>query len=163
VIETERGEIRVELHAEAAPLAVANFVNLAARGFYDGLTFHRVHQGQFIQGGSPTGESTGGPGYVFDNEFAGGLSHSCAGTVSMAGGPNGNGCQFFITLDACPYLDGIHTLFGQVVEGMAAVEAIQPGDRMRRVSIAGDPAPLFARLRDRLAEWNGILDQPATN
>jgi peptidyl-prolyl cis-trans isomerase B (cyclophilin B) len=160
-IETNRGTIRLELFAAHTPQTVANFVNLAQRGFYDGLTFHRVLPRQFVQGGSPTGTSIGGPGYVVDNEFSDELTHSRPGMISMTGGPNGNGCQFFITLDALPYVDGVHTVFGQIVEGQEVVAALAPGDVMTHVEITGDPRVLLERLAPQVAAWNAILDRRA--
>jgi peptidyl-prolyl cis-trans isomerase B (cyclophilin B) len=161
VIETNRGVIQIELHADLTPATVANFVNLVQRGFYDGLTFHRVVPRQFIQGGSPTGSSKGGPGYLVENEFVRELRHSSPGVVSMSGGPGGNGCQFFITLDARPFLDGQHTVFGRVSEGQEVVEAITRGCIMKRVTIEGDATALLDSLAERVAEWNAILDRRA--
>src|SRR5688500_101607 len=121
--DTDRGPIRVELAADKAPLTVANFVNLAKRGFYDGLKFHRVINDFMIQGGCPQGTGTGGPGYKFEDEANNGLGHE-RGVLSMANaGPNTNGSQFFITHVATPWLNGKHTVFGKVVEGLDAVDA----------------------------------------
>ena len=125
VFDTDRGEIKVELFADRAPLTVANFVNLARRGFYDGLNFHRVINDFMVQGGCPQGTGTGGPGYTFEDEFN---DHKVVrGALAMANaGPNTNGSQFFIvTIDEAPWLDGKHTVFGQVTSGMEAVDAIE--------------------------------------
>ena len=112
-IETPRGTIKLELFADKTPKTVANFEKLAKKGFYDGLTFHRVIADFMIQGGCPIGNGTGGPGYTFEDEFVPELRHDGPGTLSLANaGPNTNGSQFFITHVACPWLDGKHTVFG---------------------------------------------------
>lgn len=155
--DTDRGAIRIELAADKAPLTVANFVNLTRRGFYDGLTFHRVIADFMIQGGCPEGTGRGGPGYRFEDETGNGLRHE-RGVLSMANaGPNTNGSQFFITHVACPWLDGKHTVFGKVVEGQDVVDAIRQGDRIRSVRIEGDAEAALAAQADRVAEWNRIL------
>ena len=129
--DTDRGPIKVELAADKAPLTVANFVNLARRGFYDGLKFHRVINDFMIQGGCPQGTGTGGPGYRFEDEANNGLRHE-RGVLSMANaGPNTNGSQFFITHVATPWLNGKHTVFGKVVEGLDAVDAVKQGDTIK--------------------------------
>jgi len=118
-IETSMGDMVVELYADKTPNTVTNFVYLAAKGFYDGLVFHRVIDGFMIQGGCPNGTGRGGPGYEFADEFVPELKHSGAGILSMANaGANTNGSQFFITLKATPHLDGHHSVFGKVTEGM---------------------------------------------
>ena len=123
-IDTDRGPIKLELYPDKAPLTVANFVNLAKRGFYDGLNFHRVIDDFMIQGGCPQGRGTGGPGYKFEDETNTGVRHD-RGVISMANaGPNTGGSQFFITLAPTPWLDGKHAIFGRVLEGMKTVEAI---------------------------------------
>ena len=128
-IVTEKGDIVVELHADKAPKTVNNFVFLAREGFYDGTTFHRVIPGFMAQGGDPTGKGTGGPGYTFEDEFHPDLKHDGPGVLSMANaGPNTNGSQFFITFDATPWLDGHHTVFGHVIEGMDVLLSISPRD-----------------------------------
>ncbi len=142
---TERGDIVVELFADQAPITVENFVNLARAGFYDGTTFHRVIPGFMAQGGDPTGTGRGGPGYQFDDEFIPTLRHNGAGILSMANaGPGTNGSQFFITFGATPHLDGRHTVFGRVTEGMDVVNSIRerdpgrdpnPGDRIDTIEI----------------------------
>jgi cyclophilin family peptidyl-prolyl cis-trans isomerase len=142
---TERGEIVADLHAAGAPLTVENFVNLARAGFYDGTTFHRVIPGFMAQGGDPTGTGRGGPGYQFADEFNASLRHNGPGVLSMANaGPGTNGSQFFLTLDATPHLDGRHTVFGQVAEGMQVLRSIRerdpgrdpnPGDRIDTIEI----------------------------
>ena len=155
--DTDRGPIQVELKPEQAPLTVANFVNLARRGFYDGLNFHRVIDDFMVQGGCPQGTGTGGPGYKFEDEARNGLTHE-RGVLSMANaGPNTNGSQFFITHVATPWLDGKHTVFGKVVEGMEAVDAVRQGDKIKSVTIEGDADAALAAKADRVAEWNRIL------
>ena len=157
LFETDRGTIRVELFADKAPLTVANFVNLARRGFYDGLNFHRVIPDFMIQGGCPEGSGRGGPGYRFEDETANGVPHE-RGVLSMANaGPNTNGSQFFITHVATPWLDGKHTVFGKVVEGLEAVDKVQQGDHIRSVRIEGDADAALAARADRVAEWNRVL------
>lgn len=157
VFDTDRGPIRVELYPDKAPLTVANFVNLAGRGFYDGLDFHRVIADFMVQGGCPQGTGTGGPGYKFEDETGNGVKHE-RGVLSMANaGPNTNGSQFFITHVATPWLDGKHTVFGKVVDGLEAVDRIQQGDGLKSVKIEGDVAPVLAAKAERIAEWNRIL------
>jgi len=159
--QTERGTIKVELAAGKAPLTVANFVNLARRGFYDGLTFHRVIPDFMIQGGCPQGSGTGGPGYRFEDETGNGLSHE-RGVLSMANaGPATNGSQFFITHVACPWLDGKHTVFGKVLEGQDVVDKVEQGDTIRSVTIEGEVDPVLAAHADRVADWNRTLDASA--
>jgi cyclophilin family peptidyl-prolyl cis-trans isomerase len=131
-ISTEKGDIRVELYADKAPITVNNFVFLAREGYYDGVTFHRVIKGFMAQGGDPTGSGSGGPGYRFDDEIHPALKHDQPGILSMANaGPGTNGSQFFITYRDTPHLDGKHTVFGRVVEGMDVVEAIPERDPAR--------------------------------
>ncbi|TAK40220.1 MAG: peptidylprolyl isomerase [Lysobacteraceae bacterium] len=155
--DTDRGPIKVELYPEKAPLTVANFVNLARRGFYDGLNFHRVIADFMIQGGCPEGSGRGGPGYRFEDEADNGVRHE-RGVLSMANaGPNTNGSQFFITHIATPWLDGKHTVFGKVVEGLEAVDKVEQGDHIRKVAIEGDADAVLAAKADRVAEWNRIL------
>ena len=157
VFDTARGPIRIELAADKAPLTVANFVNLAQRGFYDGLSFHRVINDFMIQGGCPEGSGRGGPGYRFEDETSNGLRHD-RGVLSMANaGPNTNGSQFFITHVPTPWLDGKHTVFGKVVEGLDVVDAVKQGDKINSVKIEGDADAALAAKADRVAEWNKIL------
>jgi len=157
VFDTARGPIRVELAPDKAPLTVANFVNLARRGFYDGLSFHRVINDFMVQGGCPEGSGRGGPGYRFENETANGLRHD-RGVLSMANaGPNTNGSQFFITHVPTPWLDGKHTVFGKVVEGLDVVDAVKQGDKINSVKIEGDADAVLAAKADRVSEWNKIL------
>jgi len=139
-IVTNRGAIRLKLHADKAPSTVANFEKLAGEGFYNGLKFHRVLPNFMIQTGCPKGTGTGGPGYTFKDEFHKDLKHSGPGVLSMANaGPNSNGSQFFITHVATPWLDGKHSVFGQVIEGQKVVDAIKQGDVMQKVTVAEEP------------------------
>jgi peptidyl-prolyl cis-trans isomerase B (cyclophilin B) len=157
ILDTDRGTIRVELLADKAPLTVANFVNLAGRGFYDGLNFHRVIADFMIQGGCPEGTGRGGPGYRFEDETDNGVPHE-RGVLSMANaGPNTNGSQFFITHVRTDWLDGRHTVFGRVVEGLDVVDAVRQGDGIRSIRIEGDASAVLAAKADRVAEWNRIL------
>lgn len=129
LIRTARGVIRIALFAREAPRTVNNFVFLARQGFYDGVTFHRVIPGFVAQTGDPTGTGAGGPGYEFEDEFSPALRHDGPGVVSMANaGPNTNGSQFFITYAALPHLDGRHTVFGRVIEGMKVLRRLTPRD-----------------------------------
>ena len=157
IFDTARGPIRVELLPDQAPLTVANFVNLARRGFYDGLGFHRVIADFMVQGGCPEGSGRGGPGYRFEDETGNGVRHE-RGVLSLANaGPNTNGSQFFITHVATPWLDGKHTVFGKVVEGLDVVDAIAQGDAIHSVKIEGDAEAVLAAKADRVAEWNRHL------
>jgi len=119
------GVIKLELFATETPITVQNFMKLCKNGFYYNLTFHRVIDGFMIQGGCPRGDGSGGPGYVIKDEFVASLKHNVPGMLSMANaGPNTGGSQFFITLAPTPWLDGKHTIFGKVIEGMDVVQSI---------------------------------------
>ncbi|MEM7313198.1 MAG: peptidylprolyl isomerase [Planctomycetota bacterium] len=138
-ITTNKGTIRLELHADKTPKTVANFEKLANDGFYNGLKFHRVIADFMIQGGCPNGTGTGGPGYKFEDEFHPELRHNSAGILSMANaGPNTNGSQFFITHGPTPHLDDRHSVFGKVIEGQDVVDTIAQGDVMETVVIADE-------------------------
>ena len=160
IFETSKGTIRVDLLPEKAPVTCANFVNLVNRGFYNGLTFHRVIPDFMIQGGCPQGTGTGGPGYRFEDEFDSALRHSEPGKLSMANaGPGTNGSQFFITHVPTPWLDDAHTIFG-TVEGQAdqdVVNAIAGGDAIESISIEGDASALLESQAARVDEWNKAL------
>jgi peptidyl-prolyl cis-trans isomerase B (cyclophilin B) len=135
-METNKGEIQLELYPQHAPKTVNNFVFLAREGFYDGVGFHRVISNFMIQGGDPTGSGSGGPGYRFEDETRGNPLRHETGVISMANaGPNTNGSQFFITHSPQPHLDGKHTVFGKVVAGQDVVNAIRQGDQMIKVEI----------------------------
>ncbi len=135
-IETNRGNIEIELYPQYAPKTVNNFAFLAGEGFYDGITFHRVISNFMVQGGDPTGTGRGGPGYRFEDEFAGNPLKHETGSLSMANaGPGTNGSQFFITHAPQPHLDGRHTVFGKVTSGQDVVDAIRQGDTMTTVTV----------------------------
>lgn len=135
-VETERGNITIELFEDDAPNTVANFISLAEQGYYDNLNFHRVIPDFMIQGGCPEGTGTGGPGYRFGDECMPNRRHDAPGVLSMANaGPGTNGSQFFITHGAQPHLDGKHTVFGKVTDGLDTVNAIQQGDGMNRMVV----------------------------
>ena len=158
---TARGPIRVRLFADQTPVTVASFVNLVRRGYYDGLSFHRVIADFMIQGGCPDGDGRGGPGYRFQDECRADLRHDRPGVLSMANaGPGTNGSQFFITHVATPWLDGKHTVFGAVVDAtdQAVVDAIEIGDTIERVTLDGDADAVLAAQSARVAEWNAALD-----
>jgi len=128
-LSTDKGEIVVELFADKAPRTVNNFVFLSREGFYDGTIFHRVIADFMAQAGDPTGTGRGGPGYRFADEFHPSLKHSKPGLLSMANaGPGTNGSQFFLTHVPTPWLDGKHTIFGQVIQGMDVLLSIPPRD-----------------------------------
>jgi cyclophilin family peptidyl-prolyl cis-trans isomerase len=165
VIVTDKGDIWLELYPEEAPLTVSNFVNLAQRGYYDSLTFHRVIANFMIQGGDPTGTGSGGPGYKFKDEFAPNRKHDTPGILSMANaGAGTNGSQFFITHVPTPHLDDKrpqsgHTVFGKVLKGQDVVDSIAKGDAMKAVVILGDTSKLFEAQKAQLEEWNAKLDE----
>jgi len=123
---TNKGTVLIKLLPQVAPMHVTNFAYLAKLGFYDGLTFHRVITGFMAQGGCPLGTGTGGPGYQFDGEFSSTVKHTKGGMLSMANaGPGTDGSQFFLTFVATPWLDGKHSIFGEVVEGMDTLKALE--------------------------------------
>ncbi len=159
VMHTSKGDINLSLFAEKAPATVANFVNLVNRGFYDGLSFHRVIPDFMVQGGCPQGTGTGGPGYRFEDECDPSLKHDTPGKLSMANsGPGTNGSQFFITHVATPWLDGRHTVFGAVVssDDQAVVDSIAVGDTISGVDISGAES-LLSSQANRITEWNAEL------
>ena len=159
VVHTNKGDIKLRLFADKAPVTVANFVNLAKKGYYDGLTFHRVMPDFMIQGGCPQGTGTGGPGYRFEDECTPELKHDAPGKLSMANaGPGTNGSQFFITHVETPWLDGRHTVFGEVLDAddQATVDAIEAGDVMQSIDIEGADEVLAAQA-GRVSAWNDIL------
>jgi len=124
---TNKGEMRIKLLHETAPMHVTSFIYLSRLGFYDGLDFHRIIPGFMAQGGCPLGTGTGGPGYKYDGEFEGDVRHDRAGLLSMANaGPGTDGSQFFLTFVPTPWLDGKHTIFGEVVDGTQTLQAIEP-------------------------------------
>lgn len=161
VLTTDRGTIRLKLFADIAPLTVANFVNLIQRGYYNGLKFHRVIPDFMIQGGCPNGVGNGGPGYRFEDECSPKARHAKAGMLSMANaGPGTNGSQFFITHTATDWLDGKHTVFGEVVSDadQTVVDAIRQGDVIQSAVVEGDASALLASQAGRISQWNAILN-----
>ena len=159
-IETNKGTINLNLFDSKTPKTVANFVNLAQRGYYDGLTFHRVIDNFMIQGGCPNGDGRGGPGYNFKDEFDSELRHDQPGVLSMANaGPGTNGSQFFITHVETPWLDGKHTVFGKVVadSDQEVVNSISQGDTINSVTIEGDVDALLSTVEE-VNNWNELLD-----
>ena len=161
-IETGKGKIRLKLFADQVPVTVGSFVNLANRGYYNGLKFHRVIDHFMIQGGCPYGIGTGGPGYQFEDEFVPGLRHDKPGVLSMANaGPGTNGSQFFITHVPTPWLDNKHTVFGKVLgeEDQDVVNRIVQGDKIVSITIEGDAAPLMQQIQSRTREWDEHLNR----
>lgn len=161
IIKTSKGDIRISLYDEKTPVTVGNFVNLANRGFYNGLKFHRVIDNFMIQGGCPIGTGTGGPGYRFEDECTPELPHDKPGILSMANaGPGTNGSQFFITHVPTAWLNGKHTVFGSVAgeEDQKVVNSIKQGDIIESVTFEGDTSALLEKIADRIKEWNSVLD-----
>jgi peptidyl-prolyl cis-trans isomerase B (cyclophilin B) len=159
-IHTSKGIINIQLFPEKTPKTVANFVNLALRGFFDNLNFHRVINDFMIQGGCPNGDGRGGPGYQFNDEFHDDLKHDEPGKLSMANsGPSTNGSQFFITHVPTPWLDGRHTVFGEVVSkaDQEIVDSISQGDMIKSVNIDGQYKELLQDTEE-LPYWNENLD-----
>ena len=161
IFETSKGPITVNLLPEHAPLTVANFVNLVQRGYYDGLSFHRVLADFMVQGGCPQGTGTGGPGYQFGDEFVPELRHDVPGKLSMANaGPGTNGSQFFITHVPTPWLDDAHTIFGAVdsAADQDVVNKIAQGDSITKVTVEGDAEALLSAHAEQISQWNAVLD-----
>jgi len=162
VIKTNKGKINLRLFADQTPMTVGNFINLSRRGYYDGLNFHRVIANFMIQGGCPYGDGRGDPGYRFPDEFVDELLHSKPGILSMANaGPQTNGSQFFITHIETPWLDGKHTVFGEVIseDDQNVVNKIVQGDKILSVTIEGDIAELMENIGSMLKKWDAILDE----
>ncbi len=157
---TNKGEININLLPEKSPVTVASFVNLVKNGYYNGLKFHRVIEDFMAQGGDPTGTGMGGPGYRFEDEVDNGLDFSVPGKLAMANaGPGTNGSQFFITTVPTEWLNGNHTIFGEVVSDsdLEVVKLLSNNDVMERVEIEGDVNGILDTYKDRLAQWNSIL------
>lgn len=155
---TTKGDIEGTIFASKVPMTAANFLNLAKKGYYDGLTFHRVIAGFMIQGGDPAGNGTGGPGYKFGDEFDKSLKHSKPGIFSMANaGPGTNGSQFFITHVPTPHLDGKHSVFGEVTKGQDVVDKIAVGDKINKIEILDSTDALFAAQKANLEKWDAVL------
>ena len=159
-IYTNKGNIKLNLYHEKAPLTVANFTNLAKRGYYDNLSFHRVIDNFMVQGGCPLGTGTGGPGYQFKDEFDDALKHDQSGILSMANaGPGTNGSQFFITHLPTPWLDNNHTIFGCVEsdESQNIVNMIEQNDTIVKIEIDGEMSA-DKEIEKNLKMWNEVLD-----
>ena len=160
IVKTDKGDIEGVLYPSKAPVTVANFLNLAKRGYYNGITFHRVIPNFMVQGGDPTGTGSGGPGYRFEDECTPELKHDKPGIFSMANaGPGTTGSQFFITHVPTPHLDGKHTVYGSVTTGQDVVNAIAGGDKITSIEILDPTDELFTAESKRLAEWNAVLDK----
>ena len=160
-INTNRGTIKLNLFYDLAPLTVSNFVNLANRGYYDNLKFHRVIDQFMVQAGCPLGTGTGGPGYEFEDEFNSSLKHDKPGILSMANaGPGTNGSQFFITHVETPWLDNNHTVFGSVIDDadQDIVNSICQDDIIKEINIIGT-LPSDDILDSRISDWNSVLDR----
>jgi peptidyl-prolyl cis-trans isomerase B (cyclophilin B) len=159
-INTNKGTIKLNLFYTEAPITVSNFVNLAKRGYYNKLSFHRVINDFMIQGGCPLGTGTGGPGYQFDDEFHPDLKHEKPGILSMANaGPGTNGSQFFITHIETPWLDNNHTVFGSIIDkdDQDVVNSIAQGDSIDSIEIKGE-LPEDSTINKLIESWNNILD-----
>ena len=165
-IMTEKGDININLLPEKSPVTVANFVNLAKKGYYDGLKFHRVIDNFMAQGGDPAGTGAGGPGYQFEDEVNNGLNFSKAGKLAMANaGPETNGSQFFITTVPTEWLNGNHTIFGEVVsdDDLKVVKKLSNGDVMKKVVVEGDVDAFLKTQKNRVDSWNKTLKQNFPN
>ena len=157
---TNKGKININLLPEKSPVTVASFVNLVKNGYYNGLKFHRVIEDFMAQGGDPTGTGMGGPGYRFEDEVDNGLDFSVPGKLAMANaGPGTNGSQFFITTVPTEWLNGNHTIFGEVVSDsdLEVVKLLSNNDVMERVEIEGDVKEILDNYKDRISKWNLIL------
>ena len=160
-IKTNKGTIKLNLFYDQVPLTVSNFVNLARRGYYNNLKFHRVIDDFMIQTGCPLGTGTGGPGYDFEDEFHDSLKHDKPGVLSMANaGPGTNGSQFFITHVETPWLDNNHSIFGQVIDDddQDVVNSISQNDIIEKIIIVGELKE-NSEINKRISNWNEILDQ----
>ena len=158
ILHTDKGDIEGTLFASKTPMTAANFLNLAKKDYYNGITFHRVIANFMIQGGDPTGTGSGGPGYKFGDECRPDLKHNKPGIFSMANaGPGTNGSQFFITHLATPHLDGKHTVFGEVTKGQDVVNAIRGGDKIKSIEVLDSTDDLFAAQEANLTAWNAKL------
>ena len=160
IIKTNKGEIKLNLFPDVAPITVLNFITLAKTGYYNGLKFHRVIEDFMIQGGDPTGTGTGGPGYQFGDEFKEGVVFNKKGLLAMANaGPNTNGSQFFITHVPTEWLNYKHTIFGEVVsqKDQDVVDSIKQGDTMNEVVIVGDVDKLIEENKEFYTQLKNFL------
>ena len=165
-IVTAKGDININLLPDKSPVTVASFVNLAKKGYYNGLTFHRVIENFMAQGGDPTGTGMGGPGYQFEDEVNNGLNFSKTGKLAMANaGPGTNGSQFFITTVPTEWLNGKHTIFGEVVSDadLDVVKKLSNGDVMTKVVVEGDVDAFLKTQKNRVDSWNKTLKQNFPN
>ena len=163
---TAKGDVNINLLPDKSPVTVANFVNLAKKGYYDGLKFHRVIDNFMAQGGDPTGTGMGGPGYRFEDEVNNGMNFSKAGKLAMANaGPGTNGSQFFITTVPTEWLNGNHTIFGEVVSDadLAVVKKLSNGNVMTKVVVEGDVDAFLKTQKNRVDSWNKTLKQNFPN
>ncbi len=157
-LHTSKGDIEGTIFASKVPMTAANFLNLAKKGYYNGLTFHRVIPDFMIQGGDPTGTGSGGPGYRFGDEFHPALKHNKPGIFSMANaGPGTNGSQFFITHKETPWLDGKHSVFGEVTKGQDVVNKIAGGDKITGIDIKDSTDDLFKAQAENIEKWNSAM------
>jgi peptidyl-prolyl cis-trans isomerase B (cyclophilin B) len=167
---TSKGVIEGTIFASKTPMTAANYLNLAKRGYYNGLKFHRVIPDFMIQGGDPQGTGSGGPGYNFKDETRKDLKHDKPGIFSMANSDNprkpaysnsgsSNGSQFFITHVPTAWLDGKHTVFGEVTKGQDVVNKIAGGDTITKIEVLDSTDALFAAEADNLKKWNTVLDK----
>lgn len=158
ILHTSKGDIEATIFASKVPMTAANYLNLAKKGYYNGITFHRVIANFMIQGGDPTGTGSGGPGYKFADEIVPTLKHDKAGIFSMANsGPGTNGSQFFITHNATPHLDGKHTVFGEVTKGQDVVNKIEKGDKITTIDVLDATDDLFKAQASNIEKWNGSM------
>jgi peptidyl-prolyl cis-trans isomerase B (cyclophilin B) len=163
-IKTSKGTIKIELYGDKSPLTVANFINLANRGFYNNTKVHRVINDLAVQMGDPTGTGRGGPGYNFPDETSNGLKHDAAGVVSMVNtGPNTNGSQFFISINAIPWYNGKHTIFGKVTDGIDLIRSLKKNDKIISIKISGNVPKQVKDQQSQIDEWNRILDKQFPN
>ena len=163
---TAKGDVNINLLPDKSPVTVANFVNLAKKGYYDGLKFHRVIDNFMAQGGDPTGTGMGGPGYQFEDEVNNGLNFSEPGKLAMANaGPGTNGSQFFITTVPTEWLNGNHTIFGEVASetDLDIVKKLSNGDVMTKVVVEGDVDAFLKTQKTRVDSWNKTLKQNFPN
>ncbi len=158
ILHTSKGDIEATIFASKVPMTAANYLNLAKKGYYNGITFHRVIPNFMIQGGDPTATGSGGPGYKFADEIVPTLKHDKAGIFSMANaGPSTNGSQFFITHLPTPHLDGKHTVFGEVTKGQDVVNKIEKGDKITTIDVLDATDDLFKAQASNIEKWNGSM------
>ena len=158
ILHTSKGDIEGTIFAAKVPMTAANYLNLAQKKFYDGITFHRVIPNFMIQGGDPTGTGSGSPGYRFGDEFVSDLKHNKPGIFSMANaGPGTNGSQFFITHGPTPHLDGKHTVFGEVTKGQDVVNKIEKGDKITSIEVLDPVDDLWKAQASNIEKWNASM------